>query len=221
MKRRHFLQFAGSVLTAMGLSQTGFLRQANRYGQVLAQSTSRKLALLIRINTYPDPKISDLSGCLTDVDMQSQLLVNRFGFSPSNILRLTDDSAMPPSRANILDEELIVPTQEDGVRFRVAGTGYAELMTLVSQAPLRGLLRSLQIISRGAGRSRGFVGLEEGDPLDLVTDLLGDLDSLSRSGNNASIISETVEESSAVDSGAIAAFSTIIEVVEIPNGEGA
>ncbi len=102
MKRRHFLQFAGSALTAMGLSQTGFLRQADRYGKVLAQSTPRKLALLIGVNQYEDPRISNLSGCIKDVEMQYQLLVHRFGFNPSDILMLTDDAELTPTRDNIL-----------------------------------------------------------------------------------------------------------------------
>jgi hypothetical protein len=102
MKRRHFLQFAGSALTAMGLSQTGFLRQADRYGKVLAQSTPRKLALLIGVNQYEDSRISNLSGCIKDVEMQYQLLVHRFGFNPSDILMLTDDEALTPTRDNIL-----------------------------------------------------------------------------------------------------------------------
>ncbi|ASC69082.1 uncharacterized protein XM38_000080 [Halomicronema hongdechloris C2206] len=116
------------------------------------------------------------------------------------------------------DEELVVPTAEDGVRFRVAGTGYIELITLVSRAPLRGLLQSLQTISRGAGRDRGFVGLEEGDPLDVVRGLLGDVDAISRSRNTTSILVEATEDKSVVDSDAIATFSTVIEIVADPNG---
>lgn len=115
-------------------------------------------------------------------------------------------------------EELVVPTAEDGVRFRVSGTGYIELITLVSRAPLRGLLQSLQTISRGAGRDRGFVGLEEGDPLDVVRGLLGDVDAISRSGNTAAIGVETAEATSVVDADAIATFSTVIEIVADPNG---
>ncbi len=73
MKRRHFLQFAGSALAAMGMSQTDFLTQADGYGRAIAQNTPRKLALLVGVNDYPSP-ISDLRGCLTDVDLQYELL---------------------------------------------------------------------------------------------------------------------------------------------------
>lgn len=102
MKRRHFLQFAGSALATIGLSQTGFLRQADRYGQVLAQSTPRKLALLIGINQYQHPNISNLAGCVTDIELQSQLLVHRFGFNPNDVLVLADTADLAPTRANIL-----------------------------------------------------------------------------------------------------------------------
>lgn len=110
MKRRHFIQFAGSALGAIGLSQTGFLQQANHYGRAIAQSTPRKLALLIGINKYADPSISNLNGCLNDIDMQYQLLVNRYGFNPSDILVVSDGGELEPTRANILqafEEHLI------------------------------------------------------------------------------------------------------------------
>lgn len=110
MKRRHFLQFAGSTLAATGLNQARFFRQADHYGRALAQDTPRKLALLIGINQYLDGFVPDLKGCLTDTEMQYQLLVNRFGFHPRDVLQLTDSSGLLPTRANILqgfEEHLI------------------------------------------------------------------------------------------------------------------
>lgn len=102
ISRRHFLQFAASTLTTLGLSQWQIARQGNRYGQVLAQSTSRKLALLVGINQYPSP-ISSLRGCQTDVELQSELLVHRFGFQPADILTLTDGGEQTPTRQAILE----------------------------------------------------------------------------------------------------------------------
>lgn len=103
IKRRHFLQFAGSTLAAMGLSQTDFLSQATRYSQAAAQTPARKLALLIGINDYSgNDSAADLRGCLTDVDLQYELLVNRFGFDPGNIVRITDKQPLKPTRKNIL-----------------------------------------------------------------------------------------------------------------------
>ncbi|HEY9879914.1 MAG TPA: caspase family protein [Leptolyngbyaceae cyanobacterium] len=127
MKRRHFLQFAGSSLAAIGLSQVDFTRQAHRYGRALAQSTPRKLALLVGVNSYPDPAISDLQGCLNDVEMQYQLLVHRFGFKPQDILKVTDNEALKPSRANILQafEEHLIKQAKPGdvVVFHYSGHG--------------------------------------------------------------------------------------------------
>jgi len=54
IKRRQFLQFASSTLATLGLSQLDIETAGNTFGRVLAQSTPRKLALLIGINTYPD-----------------------------------------------------------------------------------------------------------------------------------------------------------------------
>lgn len=47
IKRRQFLQFAGSTLATLGLSQLDIKRQGDAMGRVLAQSTPRKLALLV------------------------------------------------------------------------------------------------------------------------------------------------------------------------------
>lgn len=134
MKRRHFLQFAGSSLAAIGLSQTNFLRQADRYGKALAQGTPRKLALLVGVNDYPQ-HVGALQGCITDVRMQYELLVHRFGFNPADIVIVSDPSAMlpaerimgAPTRQNILtafEEHLIKQAKEgDVVVFHYSGHG--------------------------------------------------------------------------------------------------
>ncbi|MBD2157158.1 caspase family protein [Leptolyngbya sp. FACHB-16] len=129
MKRRHFLQFAGSTLATIGLSQTNFLRQADQYGRVLAQSTPRKLALLVGINQYATP-VGSLRGCLTDVELQYQLLVHRFGFNPADIVIVSDnqsDDTLKPSRQNILrafQEHLIRQARPgDVVVFHYSGHG--------------------------------------------------------------------------------------------------
>jgi hypothetical protein len=129
IKRRHFLQFAGSTLAAIGLSQFDFLRQADRYGRVLAQGTPRKLALLVGINEYPDP-VNDLRGCLTDIDLQHELLVHRFGFNPNDIVIVSDNAQtndLKPTRSNILQvfkEHLIEQAQPgDVVIFHYSGHG--------------------------------------------------------------------------------------------------
>ncbi|HEY9608395.1 caspase family protein, partial [Allocoleopsis sp.] len=62
----------------------------------LAQPGGRKLALLVGINQYP--RNMALSGCVTDVELQRELLLHRFGFKQQDILTLTDSQA---SRENI------------------------------------------------------------------------------------------------------------------------
>jgi hypothetical protein len=139
MKRRHFLQAASSTLAAIGLSQARFLQQANGYSKVLAQSTSLKLALLVGVKNYPEGIVS-LPGCLTDVRMQYELLVHRFGFNPADIVIVSDRSELllaneqlaerimgAPTRANILtafEEHLIKQAKAgDVVVFHFSGHG--------------------------------------------------------------------------------------------------
>lgn len=102
ISRRHFLQFAGSALASVGLSQLDVFHQSNRYARVLAQSTPRKLALLVGVNNYPG-SISDLRGCLTDVELQRELLVHRYGFNPKDILVVSDNESLKPNRETILN----------------------------------------------------------------------------------------------------------------------
>ncbi len=91
MKRRTFLQRIGSFFTMVGATEAGWLTLGNRYYQALAQPNSRKLALLVGVNQYP--QIPALAGCLTDVELQKELLIYRCGFQASDILTLTDEQA--------------------------------------------------------------------------------------------------------------------------------
>ncbi|BAY11142.1 caspase family protein [Calothrix sp. NIES-2098] len=91
MKRRTFLQRIGSILAVLGVTEAEWLTLGNRYYQALAQPNPRKFALLIGINQYGQN--SNLSGCLTDVELQKELLIYRFGFSAANILTLTEEQA--------------------------------------------------------------------------------------------------------------------------------
>jgi hypothetical protein len=90
IRRRHFLQLAGSSLAAIGLSQVDFLRQSNQMHRALAQATPRKLALLVGINGYEQ---SPLRGCVNDVRLQYELLVHRYGFNPQDIVIVTDSAS--------------------------------------------------------------------------------------------------------------------------------
>lgn len=100
MKRRKFLQEISCALAALGLAQEEWLSLGNPYYQALAQSKSRKLALLIGINQYS--QIPVLAGCVTDVELQRELLINRFGFAPADILTLTDKQATKEDRKSVV-----------------------------------------------------------------------------------------------------------------------
>ena len=91
MKRRDFLGRVGWAIAALGLSDAAWLRSSDRYYQALAQPTLRKLALLVGINQYPSTQ--PLRGCLTDVELQRELLIHRFGFQEADILTLTEQQA--------------------------------------------------------------------------------------------------------------------------------
>ncbi len=123
MKRRHFLQFSSSLFASLGLSQLDLMHQANRYAQVLAQTTPRKLALLVGINEY-QAGIGSLQGCLTDVEMQRELLIHRFGFNPNDILVVTNAQATRQGILTAFNEHLIKQTKPgDVVVFHYSGHG--------------------------------------------------------------------------------------------------
>ncbi|MFB2834243.1 caspase family protein [Floridanema evergladense] len=119
--RRHLLQSASSALAALGINQLLFQQQAHRYGQALAQTTSRKLALLVGINQYSS---QPLEGCLNDVDLQRNLLIHRFGFNPKDILVLTDSKATRQAILTAFEEHLIKQAKPgDVVVYHFSGHG--------------------------------------------------------------------------------------------------
>lgn len=123
IKRRHFLQLAGSTLATVGISQLDIMHQGDRYAQVLAQNTPRKLALLVGINQYSGI-IGALKGCVTDVQLQQELLVHRFGFNPQDILTLTDQQATRKGILTAFEEHLIKQAKPgDVVVFHFSGHG--------------------------------------------------------------------------------------------------
>ncbi|MHC5741985.1 MAG: caspase family protein [Nostoc sp.] len=122
MKRRAFLERIGSILAVLGITEAEWLSLGNRYYQALAQPSPRKLALLIGINQYP--KIPALSGCLTDVELQRELLIHRFGFQGSDILTLTEEQASREFiEAAFLDHLGKQAKPDDVVVFHFSGYG--------------------------------------------------------------------------------------------------
>ncbi|PSB56147.1 peptidase C14, partial [filamentous cyanobacterium CCP1] len=131
LRRRAFLQRSGVVLAALGLSEAGLSVLADRYQQALAQPTRRKLALLVGINQYSEQACdcvpvrgTALSGCLTDVELQQELLVHRFGFNPADIVTLTDQQASREAIEEAFLFHLVEQAQPgDVVVFHFSGLG--------------------------------------------------------------------------------------------------
>jgi hypothetical protein len=122
LDRRAFLQQATLALGALGLGSTALLGTAGPYHQALAKPAPRKLALLIGINAYPDraldPSMAQdvaLKGCLSDVELQRQLLVHRFGFDPAAVLTLTNQEATRTGILTAIEEHLVQQAGADDV----------------------------------------------------------------------------------------------------------
>lgn len=121
LKRRAFLQQLGGVLAAVNLSEVGLSVLSDRYYQALAQSDRRKLALLVGINQYPH---TPLSGCVTDVELQRELLLYRFGFRDADILTLTDQQATRQNIETAFQTHLVEQAKAgDVVVFHFSGYG--------------------------------------------------------------------------------------------------
>ncbi|MGL5083674.1 MAG: caspase family protein [Microcoleaceae cyanobacterium] len=126
LTRRSFLQRTGLWLGALGVSEVGWWQLGDRYAQVLAQPTQRKLALLVGINQYPAGKdcFEPLRGCITDVELQRELLQARFGFQSADILTLTDTQATRENIETAFITHLTEQAQaEDIVVFHFSGYG--------------------------------------------------------------------------------------------------
>ncbi|MGB5960906.1 MAG: caspase family protein [Coleofasciculaceae cyanobacterium] len=131
LNRRTFLQRAILALASLGVSEAALsllgeqslaVPILDRYFQALAQPGGRKLALLVGINQYPNS--TALSGCVTDVELQRELLVHRFGFNPSNVLTLTDSQATRENIETAFIEHLTNQAKAgDAVVFHFSGYG--------------------------------------------------------------------------------------------------
>lgn len=122
MKRRGFLQRIGSILGTAGWTNLAWSGLGGRYYQALATPPSHKLALLVGINKYPESPA--LSGCLTDVELQRELLIHRFGFLGSDILTLTEEQASREFIEAAISDHLIKQVKtDDVVIFHFSGYG--------------------------------------------------------------------------------------------------
>lgn len=132
LRRRSFLQRLSLALAALGISDTAAAGWAGCYQQVLAQPARRKLALLVGIDQYPSaaidpalpPGAAQLYGAVTDVELQRELLLYRFGFEPGDIVMLTDRQATRQQILTALNAHLIEQAQSgDVVLLHFSGYG--------------------------------------------------------------------------------------------------
>lgn len=136
IERRRFLQQTGLAILTLGTSQVT-LPGFNRYVQTLAATTNRKLALLVGINQYPH--YPQLNGCLTDVELQRELLIHRFNFQPQDIVTLTEKEATRENIETAFTEHLIKQAKAtDIVVFHFSG--YGSLANLPNQTNLPSLV---------------------------------------------------------------------------------
>jgi Domain of unknown function (DUF4384) len=127
--------------------------------------------------------------------------------APEEAARISRQSDDQQDHAN----RLVVPQSEDGYDFTVEGTsGFPELMILISKEPLRSALKGMQAIARGREISRGAIlELENDEPLDLVSQLLGDADGLTRGDNGTGAATANLLYTPAM----LAVLFTAIEVI--------
>ncbi|MGB3614847.1 MAG: caspase family protein [Elainellaceae cyanobacterium] len=136
--RRAFLQRTVLGLASLGASQSALSLLARRYQTALAAPSPRKLALLVGINQYPEDVCdcsafhgSALQGAVTDVELQRELLVHRFGFQASDVLALTDQQATRDGIESAFMSHLVDQARPgDVVVFHFSGLG--SLVRLVS-----------------------------------------------------------------------------------------
>jgi hypothetical protein len=125
LTRRAFLRKTSLVLAGLSGSELFLGRYGSQYHQVLAQPTGRKLALLVGINQYQDlGKKIKLKGCLTDLELQKELLVHRFGVHPDDIVMLKDQQATLTNIETAFAAHLIEQARpQDSVMFHFSGFG--------------------------------------------------------------------------------------------------
>lgn len=117
--RREFVQQTGWGLLTLAISQG----TVNRHLAALAAPNPRKLALLVGIDQY-GANIPPLPGCLTDVELQKDLLRYRFGFQDADIVTLTGKKASGEAIKAAFLEHLIAQARlGDVVIFHFSGYG--------------------------------------------------------------------------------------------------
>ncbi|MCA6611815.1 MAG: caspase family protein [Pseudanabaena sp. M158S2SP1A06QC] len=149
--RRQFLQAGlASLIGWQFITRDRVALAADQFVRQATGTTLRKRALLIGINQYDakddSPNSSQnfsqnnpsgwlpLHGCVNDVELQRELLIYRFGFSPQDIVTLTDREATRTNINNAINEHLVAQTLPDDlvmVHFSGHGSRLGNYNTLV------------------------------------------------------------------------------------------
>ena len=200
------LNIQGNVFAASGASVPISGRQSGNPFQspsVATQTFRTGEAIQIQIDNQEDREM-----------YMSCLAIDASG----NLITLYPIDFEAPEDASLIEAKssLTVPRPEDESAFAVGGSGYVQLITLVSTEPLRSVLRGLEDMARSRGMSRGFLQLQENEPLRVLGNLLGDVGDISRSSDPATIGVVDTSQQSPIDTNVLAAFSTMIEIREEP-----
>ncbi|MEM8643015.1 MAG: caspase family protein [Cyanobacteria bacterium P01_G01_bin.54] len=130
LDRRTFLQqmgywaavASGSAIASPWARAAPALPAPQLLSQTLNPRAQRKLALLVGIDHYPHQP--NLAGCNTDVQLQRELLIHRFGFVPGDIVTLTDQQASREAIETTFTEHLVKQAKPgDQVVFHFSGYG--------------------------------------------------------------------------------------------------
>ena len=163
LDRRTFLQQASLALLTLGISDPGLsllgdrgrLAMLKHYSQSLAEPTARKLALLVGINEYPQK----LYGCLTDVQIQQELLIHRFGFQPQDIITLTNQQATWENIITAFREHLLQQAKfGDVVVFHFSGYGSQVKMATEELSPAK--LANCLVVQDGANSENNYLSID-------------------------------------------------------------
>ncbi len=88
------------------------------------KKSSKKLALLVGINNYKNPRIPNLPGCVNEVENMRALLIGKFEFPNENILVLSDTSATHSAIVKAFQSHLIAQAKHnDIIVFYFSGHG--------------------------------------------------------------------------------------------------
>lgn len=129
MQTAHLLAAIG--LTELGLGEVEAQQSGQRWQAVAANTTGRRMALLVGINRYRSSgqAIANLTGCHQDVELQRQLLQQSFGFEANQITTVLDEAATVDRLDAELQRLAILLKPEDSLVLHFSGYGTQYLGT--------------------------------------------------------------------------------------------